>query len=292
MQLIKQRLIRVVKKPEYFYRPKQIVKRVRSFLSPRARGDVTISILNQKMTVSRAETIGKSLADFGVYDLALTETLWRLISPGCKIADIGANIGYFSLVMAHRAGPYGAVHCFEPHPLLQKKWQTHLRRWPQCTLHPIALSSQEGEMDLYIPQNFEKNEGIASLEKQDNAKVIKVAVQTLDRALAGKKIELIKIDVEGHELDVLKGASTMLETVENIVFEDFQKSKSPVIVFLQNKGFKVFRLHKGFSQVRLLEVEDGDGLPLWEPPNYIATRDPEELRSKLASPGWKCLKTL
>lgn len=292
MNLIKQKVIRTFKKPEYFYRPSQMIKRMRGLLSPKARNDVTISVLQQKMSVSRGETIGKSLVDFGVYDLALTETLWRLIGPGCKIADIGANIGYFSLVMAHRAGPYGSVHCFEPHPQLQKKWQAHLRKWNQCTLYPVALSSQEGEMDLYIPQNFEKNEGVASLEKQDNAKVIKVPVQTLDRALAGKKVELIKIDVEGHELEVFKGASKTLETVETIVFEDFQKSKSPVIDFLQNKGFKVFRLNKGFSQVSLLDVKDGDRLPLWEPPNYIATRDEDELRSKLASRGWKCLKAL
>lgn len=292
MQLIKQKLIRAFKKPEYFYKPHRIAKRIGSLFGPKASDEIAISLLNQKMTVSRGETIGKALVDFGVYDLALTETLWRLISPGCKVADIGANIGYFSLVMAHRAGPYGAVHCFEPHPQLQKKWQAHLRKWSQCTLYPVALSSQEGEMDLYIPQNFDKNEGVASLEKQDNATAIKVAVHTLDRALAGKKVELMKIDVEGHELEVLKGSSKTLESVENIVFEDFQKSKSPVIAFLQNKGFKVFRLYKGFSRVHLLDVQGGDPLPLWEPPNYIATRDEEGLRSKLATSGWKCLKAL
>lgn len=292
MHLLKQKFIRTFKKPEYFYRPKQMMKRLRSLLGPRTGEEVIVNILNQKMTVTRDETIGKSLVDFSVYDLALTETLWRLVSPGCKAADIGANIGYFSLVLAHRAGPYGAIHCFEPHPMLQKKWQMHLRKWNQCTLYPMALSSQDGEMDLYIPQNFDKNEGIASLEKQDNAKVIKVPVQTLDRVLAGKKIDLIKIDVEGHELEALKGAAKTLATVEYVVFEDFQRSKSSVIDYLRKLGFKVFRLHKGFSQVRLLEVEKSDDLPLWEPPNYIATRNEAELRAKLATPGWKCLKGL
>jgi FkbM family methyltransferase len=242
--------------------------------------------------VNPQETIGKSLTHYGVYDLVLTETLWRLISPGFRVVDIGANIGYFSLLMAHRVGPYGVVHCFEPHPVLQKKWQSHLRRWPQCLLYPVALTSKNGEVDLHIPSDFSKNEGIASLEKIENATSIKVPAKTLDSVLGGQKIDLIKIDVEGHEMDVFKGAEVVIKTVENIIFEDFQGSKSPVIQFFRERGLTVYRLKKGLTRVHLMDVEEADQLPLWEPPNYIATHNPSDIKNRLSSSGWKSLKGL
>ncbi len=242
--------------------------------------------------VNPKETIGRALVDFGLYDLALTETIWRLTKTGDRVVDVGANIGYFSQVMGYRVGSYGMVHCFEPHPALQKKWQQHLRKREQCVLHPVALSSQEGHMDLYIPVDFNKNEGTASLEKSENSKVVQVPVRMLDRVVLDKKIQLIKIDVEGHELEVFKGAEKVLAVTEYVVFEDFHHSKSPVIEFLGTQGFKIFRLYKGFRGLQILNVEDGEKLPLWEPPNYIACRDETEMRRLLSDSGWKCLQFL
>lgn len=284
--------LRILYKPEYFYRPNNLLRKVFSFLRPKSVGNLTVEILGQKIVVDPQETIGRALVDYGLYDLALTETIWRLTKTGDRVVDIGANIGYFSLVMGYRVGSYGMVHCFEPHPGLQKKWQQHLRKREQCVLHPLALSSQEGQMDLYIPMDFNKNEGIASLEKTENSKVVQVPVRTLDRVVLDKKIQLIKIDVEGHELQVLKGAEKVLAVTEYVVFEDFHHSKSAVIEFLRGRGFKVFRIYKGFRGLQILDVEDGEKLPLWEPPNYIACRDEVEMRRLLGDSGWKCLQFL
>jgi FkbM family methyltransferase len=284
--------LRILYKPEYFYRPANLVKKIFSLFRPKSKRSLTVEILGQKFVVDPQETIGRALVDFGLYDLALTEAIWRLTKTGDRVVDVGANIGYFSLVMGYRVGSYGMVHCFEPHPALQKKWQQHLRKYAQCVLHPVALSSKEGQMDLYIPVDFNKNEGIASLEKTKNSKVVQVPVRTLDRVVLDKKIQLIKIDVEGHELEVLKGAEKVLSVTEYVVFEDFQHSKSPVIDFLNSRGFKVFRLYKGFRGLQILKVEEGENLPLWEPPNYIACRDEAEMRRLLSDSGWKCLQFL
>lgn len=284
--------MRILKKPEYFYRPKQFLRRLSAFVGLKTRKEYVIKILGQPLTISEKETIGKSLSHFGVYDLALTETIWRLTETGDSVADIGANLGYFSLVFAHRVGAYGRVHCFEPHPLLQKKWQNHLRKWPQCKLYPVALSSVQGEMKLSIPKDFSNNEGIASLEKIDGAEQIQVRVSTLDQSLNGQAVEIIKIDVEGHEMEVFKGAVQALKSVKYVLFEDFKNEKSPVVRFFRENGFKVFRIYKGFRGVILMDVEQAKNLPLWEPPNYIACRDEKALRDKLRTPGWKSLKFL
>lgn len=251
-----------------------------------------MEILGEKFSVKSNETIGRALVDYGLYDLALTEAIWRLTKTGDRVIDIGANIGYFSAVLGYRVGSYGMVYCFEPHPSLQKRWQQHLRKREQCVLHPVALSSQDGLMDLHIPLDFNKNEGTASLEKLENAKVVQVPVRVLDRVVLDKKIQLIKIDVEGHELEVFKGAEKVLAATEYVVFEDFHHSKSQVIEFLQSKGFKVFRLYKGFRGLQLFDVVAGEKLPLWEPPNYIACRNESEMRQSLEEPGWRCLKFL
>lgn len=279
-------------KPEYFFRPRQLFVRLKKGLCSVKRGDQSFQILGGTFQVKESETIGKALLHFGVYDLALTEVLWRLLETGNRVADIGANIGYFSLIMGHRVGAYGRVYCFEPHPQLQKKWSQHLRRWTQCQLFPIGLSSSKGEMNLYIPQDFNKNEGVASLEKKDGAQVIKVPVQTLDELLAGTSVDLIKIDVEGHELEVFKGAAKTLETVSHILFEDFDGEKSEVVAFLRDHGFQVFRIHKGFRGVQLLDVEESGRLPLWEPPNYLATKKLEDVKKKMSIKGWKSLRYL
>ena len=284
--------MRILYKPEYFYRPAIFFRKIFSLLRPKSNKSVTVEILGQKFVVDPKETIGRALVDYGLYDLALTETIWRLTKTGDRVVDVGANIGYFSLVMGYRVGSYGMVHCFEPHPALQKKWQQHLRKREQCVLHPVALSSQEGQMDLHIPLDFNKNEGTASLEKTENSKVVQVPVRTLDRVVLDKKIQLIKIDVEGHELEVFKGAEKVLAVTEYVVFEDFHHSKSAVIEHLARKGFKIFRLYKGFRGLQILKVEDGEKLPLWEPPNYIACRDEAEMRRLLRDSGWKCLQFL
>ncbi len=285
-------LQRFFNKPEYFFRPGQLFVRLKKGLWSVKKHDQSLQILGGTFQVKENETIGKALLHFGVYDLALTEVLWRLLETGDRVADIGANIGYFSLIMGHRVGSYGRVYCFEPHPQIQKKWTQHLRRWSQCQLFPVGLSSSKSEMNLYIPQDFDKNEGVASLEKKEGALTIKVPVLTLDEVLLSTEVDLIKIDVEGHELEVLKGATRILETVSNILFEDFQGEKSPVVAFLRAKGFQVYRIHKGFRGVQLLEVEAANSLPLWEPPNYLATKKIDDVKKKLAAKGWKSLRYL
>jgi FkbM family methyltransferase len=284
--------VRILNKPEYFYRPTRFKNKIFSFFRPITSTQVHVEILKQKLTINPQETIGRALLDFGLYDLALTETIWRLTTTGDRVVDVGANIGYFSLVMGHRVGSYGMVHCFEPHPGLQKKWRENLRKREQCILHPVALSSQEGQMDLHIPVDFNKNEGTASLEKTENSKTVQVPVRLLDKEVLEKKIQLIKIDVEGHELEVLKGGERVLSVTDYVVFEDFQHSKSAVIAFLRDKGFKVFRLYKGFTGLKILSVEEGETLPMWEPPNYVACRNEAEMRDILGETGWKCLKFL
>lgn len=285
---------RFLHKPEYFFRPHQALRRVYSaFAGPKAAMRVQLP-WKQLLLVNPTETIGRSLCHMGVYDLVLTECLWRFATPGTKAADIGANIGYFSLLLSHRVGVTGKVWCFEPHPKIFQRLKGNLKPQSVCQLHNLALSAKKGTMTLHVPQDFDGNEGTASLEpsvdKEGAGQSLSVAVETLDSILFNQKVDLIKIDVEGHELDVFTGGSETLKTVQNIFFEDFQGSRSSAIAFLKNQGFEVFRIQKKFWGPALISVEDGERLPLWEPPNYLATRDSKKAFKTLQPRGWFSLK--
>jgi FkbM family methyltransferase len=89
----------------------------------------------------------------GVYDLPVTETLWRLTELGDLGVDAGANIGYTASVLAVRAGPAGLVVAFEPHPVLRAELAANIARWAGCAAVPVdvrgcALSAAPGTLAL------------------------------------------------------------------------------------------------------------------------------------------------
>ncbi|MBY0314988.1 MAG: FkbM family methyltransferase [Bdellovibrionales bacterium] len=282
-------LTRILKKPEYLFNPRQIPRRI-SYLwkEPPHEGRVTLP-WGGEILVNPRETIGKSLFHFGVYDLSLSECLWRLAEPGMRVLDIGANVGYFSLLLSAKVESQGKVFSFEPHPEIFQKLKHNISKTDNCTLHNIALSNKAGDSVLFIPKDFAKNEGVASLEAQKDSECLKIRTQTLDEVFKSEKIDLIKIDVEGHELAVFEGGHRVLSETKMVLFEDFSGHKSAAINFLIQSGFIVKRIVKNFWGPSLISVADGEELPLWEPPNYIAYRKSVPVESVLSPRGWHCL---
>jgi FkbM family methyltransferase len=141
--------------------------------------------------------------------------------------DVGAHVGEYTALFKSRF-PDGSAHCFEPSrrhfDLLREKSAS----LSNIELHCCALGSEEGEATLYRPSAVS---GLASLTKRrldhfsiDMEIQEKVQVTTLDRVVEDRgigHIDLLKIDVEGHELDVLRGAKEMLEAgrIDTIQFE-------------------------------------------------------------------------
>lgn len=282
-------LIRFFKKPEYFFNPRQIARRLACLFFPQPAECQILLPWQQEMKVNSTETIGRSLLHMGIYDLALSECLWRLTDPGMKVLDIGANIGYFSLLLSAKVGERGQVFSFEPHPQIFLNLKHNISKASNCSLHQFALSDKNGQTILFVPVDFNKNEGTASLEQHENSKQIIIETKTMDQVFTHQKIDLIKIDVEGHELSVFEGGRNVLSQVNIILFEDFKGSQSPAIDYLKKMNFKVKRLVKNFWGPNLVSVEDGERLPLWEPPNYIAFKDEKSVVDRLKPRGWSCL---
>jgi len=151
----------------------------------------------------------------------------RLLRPGDVVMDVGANVGQYALMAAKVVGSNGVGYAFEPSPniLLKLRRNWKLNEFENLHVVPVALGSSPGIYDFYPAEGY--NQGIGSfVYKGANdadglpAKPIQAKVITLDAFCAEHAIDhvdFIKIDTEGYDLEVLKGAVQTLESNQDIV---------------------------------------------------------------------------
>lgn len=295
-------LIDYLNRPEYWLRPQQIYRRL---LNPRDQvfKDSQAVQLPWGATLSiypdSREVIERSLWIMGIYDLSLSEALWRAIAPGEIVLDVGANIGYITSLMAAKVGLSGKVIAFEPNPEVYQELQQHIQswqqqqNWSQIELSSLALSNQEGEGILNIPlQNRGEAALVDSVESVAgrSLRTYPVKLISLDQFWQDRTemISALKVDVEGHELAVFQGAKKLLNQgrIRDIFFEDHAYYPSPATDFLEQQGYTIFRLWKGFWRP-ILRPATYNAVHRWEPPNYVATRDPERILKRFKTWGWQ-----
>ena len=174
---------------------------------------------NVIMRVPIGEQQGMRLSlGFG-YEQELTERMIAALKPGDVFVDVGANMGYFSLLASERVGADGLVMAFEPCPgnfaWLARNLQSS--RTKNVLASFTALSEQSGIGHISIPPYY--NNGVAALQTELNGHpVMPVITQRFDDlpdALVRRAaIRLVKIDTEGHELSVLRGMEQTLRRAQ------------------------------------------------------------------------------
>jgi len=161
----------------------------------------------------------------GDFEPAEQRFVERYLQPGMTVLDIGAHHGFYSLLASQKAGAAGRVVAFEPSPRERQRLLRHLElnECSNVTVETMALGASEGDAELFVVQG--KETGCNSLRPPEvslHTKKLRVALTSLDRYLEQRKIariDFIKMDVEGGELDVLRGAAAM-----------FQQRPRPVIL--------------------------------------------------------------
>lgn len=152
----------------------------------------------------------------GYWEMWVTETLASLVKPGMVVADIGANIGYFTLLMAELVGPTGRVHAFEPNPrlvdLLNKSVMVNgFSRW--TSVHQTALGDRgDHSVTLVVPPSTPMNAYILPPGADIPPEGMEVPVARLDSREDWQAIELVKIDVEGAEELIWAGTQGLLDS--------------------------------------------------------------------------------
>lgn len=129
----------------------------------------------------------------------------RLVPRGGLALDIGAGTGLYTYWLARRARH---VHAFEPRP---EAADAIRRRWmPNVTVHNVALSDESGEAELFVPDERGTRASIEPGVRDGDGHVITVPRVRLDD-LALEPVRFVKIDVEGHELSVIRGGARTIE---------------------------------------------------------------------------------
>jgi FkbM family methyltransferase len=247
------------------------------------------------------EAVGHNIASQGLYELGVTETLWRLAESRDLAVDAGANIGYMTSILGVRVGPKGRVICFEPNPEVFELLRENVELWRKdgrCgtfDLQQAALGKTEGKARLHMNDWFLTNQGTSwisdELENAKNVRVIEVPLRTLDQVLDDSEtIGVMKMDVQGQELNVLMGAAGFLKrhAVRDIVFEEESPYPAPTHEYLKSLGYAVFGIAETFSGVKLVLNGQAPHDPEFGPiPNYLATADPKRAVQRLKPPMWR-----
>lgn len=150
----------------------------------------------------------------------------RFIRPGDVVIDIGASFGVFALFMAHRVGPGGIVHAFEPGRFSHEQLLSNLAMnaaGERVIVHKVAASDAPDQLKLYhvggAPVTFSVGSDGGTSEDVPAARVDAV-VPAADQA----RVTFIKIDVEGYERVALEGARAILETARPVIMFEVSAS--------------------------------------------------------------------
>jgi FkbM family methyltransferase len=292
---------RVASKPQYVFHPVRGVRRLMHRFANR-EGQIEVAQLpwGLPLEVYMSDSIGFSIvAGGGIFDPCVTEALHRLIDPGDVVVDVGANVGYMTSLATVRAGPQGKVLAFEPHPRVYELLERNAARWRTASgldnvqLRRLALSDREGEGTLVAGPSFEANMGLAALGTDGPATAgsdsIPVQLARLDQIAGGGQLGLLKVDVEGHEADVLRGANGLLSggAVRDIVFEDHDPYPSEATAIVEEAGYRLISLDNDLFGLRLIAPAARGEVSAWPGPSYLATRDLGRATRRLGRRGWQ-----
>ncbi len=151
-----------------------------------------------------------------VYEEFETAITRALIKKGDSVVDVGANIGYYTLIYAKLSGEEGMIYAFEPDPnifeILTKN--VKLNGYQNVKLINKAVADKNDKLDFYLDHENRAANTIFKNKKFDEK--IKVPTTTLDNYLKSLKVDLIKFDIQGAEFLAQKGMKNIIKNNKNI----------------------------------------------------------------------------
>lgn len=245
-------------------------------LVPAATKPIVLNTLYDfKMQIDPVNDKGveRTLYHTGTYELGTLHIFKHLLNEGDVFFDIGSNIGLMSLFASVQVGATGAVHCFEPEPDTFRilAHNVAINGFGNLRLNNLALGSEQKEGIIYA--NMDINRGASSIVKADGSAGKKIVIDTLDHYISQHNpglIKLMKIDVEGYELEMLKGATTLLQSEQApIICIEYSKlnehvgAVDDVYDFLVSiNQYRIFRFVQWKEKISpLREVLDKDDMP-------------------------------
>jgi FkbM family methyltransferase len=234
-----------------------------------------------RMEVIPREVMNKAIFLYGTFEISETRLFQALLRPGMTFIDVGANIGYHTLIGGRMVGPAGAAYAFEPNAVVRERLAANvaLNGLDNVKVDGRAMTRQSGTVRFYVSK-VEHNDGVSSIipgaALDGGHDVACVSLDDFSASLGGRRVDLLKIDVEGAELDVMEGGRRLLTGVDApvLLFESF--AVEPLLELLYRFGYQVRRVHYTLSSgLELPKVDQPfHGLfEAYEAPNYLASKD-------------------
>jgi FkbM family methyltransferase len=168
------------------------------------------------------------------------EFIRSCLSRGSVFIDVGANIGYYTLVASKLVGSSGRIHAIEPVPSTAAILRANIKlnNCSNVFVHDVAAWSSKGKLVLRIPKSW-----YGSASFLCNGMSVTVNATTLDELLQSEdSVSCMKIDVEGAELEVLRGAKNILQKTKYLILE-LSYNVNEILRKLQEAGFKCIKAH-------------------------------------------------
>jgi FkbM family methyltransferase len=178
--------------------------------------------------------------------------------------DIGANVGFFSLLAAKMVGPTGKVFAFEPVPqnAATIRHNAELNQLDYVQVFELAIGERTGEQDLFLTEWDGGSSLLSSaLKPTEPVRKQSVRVAPLDELIAREKIappDFIKLDVEGAELEALRGMATTLKEQRPVLLfevddgdpERFKLRHKELDEFVSGLGYSINHLPAAYANVQ------------------------------------------
>jgi FkbM family methyltransferase len=242
-----------------------------------AKTEVTVAG-GSRMLVPTDDLVGRVLAISGVWEPNVTAAFRRALAPGDVCLDLGAHIGYYTLLAAGLVGPQGHVYAFEPSPASYRglRANVELNGLENVTALERAVGEQEGRAVLY--EGPGTNSGLATLsaalaaKSGTPAREVTVEVGPVTSVVPAEelaRVRAIKIDVEWHEVEVLRSLTPVFEIGGPLsVFVEWTPRRlAPDAAgylrsLCEEQGFVLYRLQSGYSLERLFPDHLEEPAPL------------------------------
>lgn len=199
------------------------------------------------ITCDRRSGIGQTLIADGEWEGLLSRTILACLQPGDTAIDIGANIGYDTLLMSHAVGPNGLVFAFDPEPENFSMLLRNICDAPHGNVVPISLGAAESLMLGNISVTDAYYRGHPNMRPDQAGRTRKVIATRLDQLVTlppDAHIALVKIDIEGFEYGAIRGMGALIDKVSVLTCEINHRfldqcgsSAAEIFSYMQARGF-------------------------------------------------------
>jgi FkbM family methyltransferase len=212
----------------------------------------------------------------------------HLVRAGATVIDVGASWGLFTCHLARRVGKEGLLYCFEPHPANAMGLQKLSAARPYVHFRPAAVSDVAGHAELSVPRQRSRlvtaQSSLAHGFEGVGVEKVKVPTVRLDDEIgADVKVDFIKIDVEGHEMSVLRGGASMLRRWRPPILIEIEQRHlsgpiSDVLEMIQELGYDLFYIDESalrpiadfdVQRDQLSKLTAGEFHPFSMPRDYV-----------------------